>query len=113
MNQITFLSYIFLALNLPFIICSLYYVQQGGCTDIEETGISFTLGTWLLVDALGRISILFILLINIILAYSLDQAGAKIAEIVTIAIFVLYFIFRMLWFYYGAAIFWGHLNNKF
>ena len=100
-----------LCFYLPFIICDLYfaYNDSSPCLTQDLNAVSFTLKTWLEVDAYVKIVSLVLIIILLLLMIAKANAAAAFA-----GCFVIYAclgaLFSLAWFIVGAIIFWGQLN---
>ena len=96
---------------LPFIICDLYfaYNDSSPCLTEDLHAVSFTLKTWLEVDAYVKIVSLVLIIILLVLAITKSDAVGAFG-----GCFMIYSclisLFNLAWFIVGAIIFWGQLN---
>ncbi len=96
--------------NLSFIVPSLVYAYEGTtCVNTLVDGISFTLSTWLQVDAYMRIGVVGILLIAAIASCISLNLGVKMFVCV-ICLILFYSLFQLAWMIVGSVLFWGKLN---
>ena len=96
--------------NAAFIVPDLIYASQGStCVTTIPDGFSFTLGTWLEVDAYTRISIVALFLLVALASCCSESAAAK-GLLIALCILVFYSLFAMSWTIVGSVMFWGKLN---
>lgn len=96
--------------HLSFIIGDLAYSSRDTqCMTAIAKAVTFTLQTWLRIDAFTRITHIGFYLLATILSCMFRRLQSKI--IVSIAVFsTMYGIFFFAWALAGSILFWGHIN---
>lgn len=96
---------------LPFIICDLYfaYNDTSACLTEDLHAVSFTLKTWLEVDAYVKIVSLVLIIVLLVVVITKSDSAESIKGCFGIY-GCLAALFSLAWFIVGAIIFWGQLH---
>jgi uncharacterized membrane protein len=110
-NQPLLIYDIFFALFLlPFLVAGLYYGynEDPYCGNMEFSGISFGLRTWLRVDSWMMLGVLIGALFNVIrFCCSVTSYCSYVIWIITRSVFLAW---RLAWLIVGSVLFWKHLH---
>lgn len=99
----------FTCFNLPFIIANLIFANDDACTLDPNTGMPFTLKTWLEVDGYLRLAMIALLIVIAIIA-CIDEKYIVKMFVGYIIVLIIYSLFELAWLIIGALMFWGNLS---
>ena len=97
-------------LNIPFIVCDFVFAAKEGCAQMDVKGMSLTLESWLLVDAICRIGICSMFLFSSLITLFKEEPGVKFGKYSFFGL-ILYSIFQLAWFITGGVLYWGDLDK--